>query len=179
MDFEWMAEVDRLKEKAAEFMNVWGRLQALEPVAMTDSAAAVRHQSLMERGAAIRDRISYLTSMVDKVFDWFASNGSEPPDTVAGLQGLGLLWVPAAVVAGAVALVVAWLSDAYVEVSKLETAERLIAQNVPPSEAWRITREEQPGMIGQLLGGIQNNFIVFTALGLAAWWIMQRRKKGA
>lgn len=178
MALDWLTEVNRLKEKAAEFTNVWGRLQALEPVARTDSAASVRYQNLVAKGASIRDRISYVTGLIDNAFNWFTEQGSEPSETVAGLHGLGIIGIGAAVVAGAAALVIGWLADAYVEISKLETAESLIAQNVPPSEAWRITREKQPGMIGQLLGGIQNNFIVFTALGLAAWWVMQQRKKG-
>lgn len=177
MDFEWMAEVDRLKEKAAEFTNVWERLQALEPVARTDSAASIRYQNLMAKGATIRDRISYVTGLIDSAFNWFTEQGSEPPETVAGLQGLGIIGIGAAVVAGAAALAIGWLADAYVEVYQLETAEGLVNQGVSPAEAWRITREEQPGMIGQLMGGIQNNFIVFTALGLAAWWVMQQRKK--
>lgn len=179
MALDWMTEVNRLKAKAAEFVNVWGRLQALEPVARTDSAASIRYQNLMAKGAAIRDRISYVTGLIDSAFNWFSEQGSEPPQTVAGLQGLGVIGIGAAVVAGAAALVIGWLADAYVEISKLETAEGLIAQNVTPAEAWRITRESEPGFIGQLFGGIQNNFIVFTALGLAAWWVTQQRKKGA
>lgn len=179
MDFEWLTEVNRLKEKAAEFTNVWGRLQALEPVARSDPAASVKYQSLMDRGAAIRDRISYITGLVDKVFDWFNSNGSAPADTVANLQGLGLLWVPVTIVAGAVAAIVAWLSDAYVSVKELETAKDLIAQGVAPADAYRIAREGEKGLIGGFLEGVRNNFVLFTALGLAAWWLTnQQRKRG-
>lgn len=179
MDFEWLREVEALKEKAAEFVNVFSRLQALESVARTDSAASQKYQSLMDRGVAIRDRISYVTGLIDRAFEWFTDQGSTPPETVANLQGLGLLWIPAAVVAGAVAAVVAWLSDAYVQVKELETAQQLIAQGVPPADAYRIAREGEKGIIGGFLEGVRNNFILFTALGLAAWWVTnQQRKRG-
>ena len=177
MDFEWLQEVERLKEKAAEFVNVFSRLQALEPVARTDPAAAQKYQSLMDRGVTIRDRISYVTGLIDKVFDWFASNGTNPPEAVAGLQGLGLLWVPVTIVAGAVAAIVAWLSDAYVSVKELETAKELIAQGVPPADAYRIAREGEKGLIGGFLEGVRDNFVLFTALGLAAWWVTNQAGK--
>lgn len=179
MDFEWLREVEALKEKAAEFVNVFSRLQALESVARTDAAASQKYQSLMDRGVAIRDRISYVTGLIDRAFEWFTDQGSTPPETVANLQGLGLLWIPAAVVAGAVAAVVAWLSDAYVQVKELETAQNLIAQGVPPADAYRIAREGEKGIIGGFLEGVRNNFVLFTTLGLAAWWITnQQRKRG-
>lgn len=179
MDFEWLQEVEKLKEKALEFTNVWDRLQELEPVARTDSVAYSKYQNLTDQGITIRDRISYVTGLIDKVFNWFADQGSPPPDTVANLQGLGVLWVPVTIVAGAVAAIVAWLSDAYVSIKELETARDLIAQGVSPQEAYKIARKGEKGLIGGILEGIGNNFILFTALGLAAWWITnQTRKRG-
>lgn len=178
MDFEWLQEVDRLKEKAAEFMSVWGRLQTLESVARAEPVMSQRYQSLMDRGVTIRDRISYITGLIDTVFDWFDSNGSPPPNTVSNLQGLGLLWVPVTIVAGAVAAIVAWLSDAYVSIKELETAQNLINQGVSPADAYRIAREEDKGIIGTFMEGVQNNFILFTALGLAAWYVTKQVKRG-
>lgn len=177
MDFAWVQEVERLKEKAAEFSDIFSRLQMLEPVARTNDAAYVRYQNLMARGNTIRDSVSYVTGLVDKVFDWFDSNGSAPPSTVQGLQGLGLLWVPIAVVSGAVAAIVGWLADAYVDVQELETAKELIAQGVSPADAYRIAREQEKGLIGGIFEGIRNNFVIFTALGLAAWWFTNKAGK--
>lgn len=177
MDFEWLREVETLKEKAREFINVFSRLQTLEPVAFSDPAAAQKYRSLMDRGVAIRDRISYITGLIDHAFEWFNSNGSSPPETVASLQGLGVLGVGVAVIAGAVAAVVVWLTDAYVQVRELETAESLIAQNVSPADAYRIAREGEKGIIGGFLEGVRNNFVLFTALGLATWWVTNKTRK--
>lgn len=179
MDFEWLREVENLKTKAAEFVGVFSRLQELEPIARTNDAAFTKYQSLMDRGVTIRDRISYVTGLVDKAFQWFTDQNSPPPETVANLQGLGLLWVPVTIVAGAVAAIVAWLADAYVSVQELETAKELIGQGVSPADAYRIAREGEKGLIGGFLEGVRNNFVLFTALGLAAWWITnQTRKRG-
>lgn len=177
MDFQWLQEVERLKEKAGEFITAFSRLQQLESVAKTNDAAYIKYNNLMTRGVEIKDRISYLTGLIDTVFEWFSGNGSEPPETVASLQGLGLLWVPVTIVAGAVAAIVAWISDAYVNIKELETAKELIAQNVSPSDAYRIAREQEQGVIGGFFQGIRNNFVLFTALGLAAWYITRQTGK--
>ncbi len=177
MDFQWRREVENLKEKAAEFVSVFSRLQELEPVARADPAAVQKYNSLMERGAVIRERISYVTGLIDKAFSWFNEQGSSPPETVANLQGLGVLWVPVTLVAGAIAAIVAWLSDAYVSVKELETAQALIAQGVAPADAYKIAREGNKGLIGGFFEGIRDNFILFAALGLAAWWLTNRARK--
>ncbi len=178
MDFEWQREVDKLKAKAAEFMSVFMRLSDLEPVARLDSTASLRYDNLMGVATAIRDRVAYVTGLIDGVFDWFASNGSEPPTTVAGMGQLGVLWVPVAVVAGAVAYIVSWLADAYIEVEQLDAVKALIDQGVTPAEAYRLVREQEKGLIGGFFEGITNNFILLTALGLAAWYLPRYLKKG-
>lgn len=179
MDFEWLQAVENLKAKAAEFMGVFSRLESLESVARADPAASIRYDNLMGAALAIRDRISYLTGLIDRAFDWFASNGSQPSDTVAGMGQLGVLWIPVAVIAGAAAYIVSWLADAYIETEQLEAVQNLIAQGVAPADAWRLVREEQDkGIIGNIFAGIQSNFIVFAALGLAAYYLPRYLKKG-
>lgn len=177
MDFEWVQEVERLKEKAAEFMGLFGRMEQLESIARTDSSAAIRWDSLMSTAVTIRDRISYMTGLIDRVFEWFSSNGSEPPQTVQGLGQLGLLWVPIAAVGAVIAVIVAWTTDAYVEVEKLEAAKELIDRGVSPAEAWRLVREQDKGLIGTFFEGVTNNFILLTALGLAAYYLPRYLKQ--
>lgn len=174
MDFQWLQEVERLKEKAGEFMSAFSHLEQLESVAKTNDAAFINYNNLMTRGVEIKDRISYLTGLIDTVFNWFSSNDQEPPETVASLQGLGLLWVPVTLVAGAVAAIVAWVSDAYVSIKELETAKELISKGVSPADAYKIAREQEQGVIGGFFQGIRNNFMLFTALGLAAWYITKQ-----
>lgn len=177
MDFEWVQEVERLKEKAAEFMGVFGRMEQLEPVARTDSSAAIRWDNLMGAAVAIRDRIAYLTGLIDSVFNWFSSNGSEPPQTVQGLGQLGVLWLPVAVIAAAVAVIVSWISDAYIEVEQLEAVKELIDRGVTPAEAWRLVREKEKGIIGSFFEGITSNFVLLTALGLTAYYLPRYLKQ--
>lgn len=178
MDFAWVQEVERLKAKAAEFMGLFGRMEQLEPVARADPSASIRWDNLMGVAVSIRDRISYLTGLIDNVFAWFSSNGSEPPQTVQGFGALGILWVPVAVIAAAVAAIVAWSTDAYIEVEKLEAAQAFIAQGASPAEAWRLVREQDKGIIGGFLEGVTNNFVLLTALGLAAYYLPRYLKKG-
>lgn len=175
---EWLQEVERLKTKAREFMGVFGRMQELEPIARMDSAASLRWDKLMGMALAVRDRISYVTGLIDNVFSWFNSNGSTPPQTIQGLGQLGIAWLPLAVVAGAIAYIVSWLTDAYIEVEQLETVKSLIDQGVQPADAYRLAREQDKGIIGSFFEGLQNNFLLFAGLGLAAYYLPRYIKKG-
>lgn len=178
MDFEWQAEVERLKEKAAEFMSVFTRLRNLESVARLDSSASLRYDNLMGVATAIQSRVSYVTGLIDSVFNWFNDQGSPPPNTVQGMGELGVLWVPVAVVAGAVAYIVSWLADAYIEVEQLEAVQELIAQGVSPADAYRLAREQKEGVISGIFSGIQKNFLLFAGLGLAAYYLPRYLKQG-
>lgn len=175
MDLQWIAEADKLKEKAAEFADVFARLQALEPVARSVSSVAVKFQSLMDEGVTIRERIKRITGLIDDVLGWFTEQGSEPPETIANLQGLGILWVPIAIVAGAVAAITAWLSKAYVQIEEIEAAQKLIEQGVPANEAFKMVRERK-GFLQTLSEGVTKNLVLYTALGLATWYIMKQAR---
>lgn len=83
-----------------------------------------------------------------------------------------------AVIATAVAVIVSWISDAYVEVEQLEAVKELIDRGVTPTEAWRLVREKEKGIIGSFFEGLTNNFVLLTALGLAAYYLPRYLKKG-
>ena len=106
-------KVSEFKARVAEFWDVFGRLQRLQPIAEQDPRARAEYSRLMGSASKITDKISEVTNTVKSLVGW-----------VGGLFGLGALpFVPIAVVVGAVTLITAWLVDAKVQLTELESVE--------------------------------------------------------
>lgn len=118
---DWTDAVNRLKEKAREFTAVYSTLlNAREGLSGNDLA---RVDALLRRGNIVRSTIDGIARTVGGIA------GLLPSKTLAGYARGGQLGalplVSIAVILGAIAAITAWLSDAYVEIKRLNLAEEV------------------------------------------------------
>lgn len=114
----WNQELARLKQLAREFTAVYNTLfQARDSLEGQDRE---RVDALLRRGNIVRASIDKVASGVDGIARLL------PTKTLSGNGGLGALpLIPIAVIAAAIAAITAWLSDAYVEVKRLNLADKV------------------------------------------------------
>jgi hypothetical protein len=133
---EWQAAVDNLKAKAQEFQRVFSQLQTDATNVPVELKPA--YDSLMSRGQWVKNQIQSITSGIDFGFNMFASNPILHGIRREGMGSLGVVQViPVAIIVGGVAVLGAWLADAYVMQSKINLAK---SSKAKPGEI--------PGIIG-------------------------------
>lgn len=141
-------KVAELKEKAAEFTRVFGRLEELKSIAYADPAAKSKWDSLMGAAHAVMKKVRAVTGWIDSVYGSITNLfGVDITDSELEDNTLGLAFIPIAVILGALAAITAWLSNAYVQLKELEAVEALIKQNVAPTDAYKLVRGEQGGIL--------------------------------
>lgn len=116
---EWSAKVNELKARAAEFMQLFNDLSSRADQAAAAGMSA-EYNALMSRGASIKAQVQQVTSAIDNVYNsvsnLFGLSG-------AGFGELGIIpLIPIAIIVGAIALLVKWISDAYTMRNKLAAA---------------------------------------------------------
>lgn len=117
---EWQNYVDNFKAKAKTFVNEYLTLQKREDIAALDPTVKKEYDSLMSKGSYIFNTIKSIASKLDFAIDNLMNGNTNT------LNGMGVLpLLPIAVLAGAIAAIVAWLSDAYVMNRKLDALEKL------------------------------------------------------
>lgn len=120
---EWNAAVADLRAKASEFVRVYERLQQARLTATPEQRGRI--DALLSRGRWVMATVRGITASVDWGANLF-------PKNLAGLAvqrgAMGALpLIPLAAIVGGVAVITAWLSDAYVELRKMDLAEQGIA----------------------------------------------------
>lgn len=121
---EWQAAVDNLKMKAQEFQRVFSELQADAANVPADLKSS--YDSLMSRGNWVKAQIQSITNGIDFGFNMFSQtplmNGVRQ---MGGLNSLGILpLIPIAIITGGLAVIVAWLADAYTMQQKINIAKQ-------------------------------------------------------
>lgn len=137
-----VSQLQRLKDRVAEFLSARQHLLEIGPaVARSDDEQLMaEYGELLERADFLESKISAATSAVDQVIRW--GRGALGLDGVRELGQLGVVWfLPATVIAGAVALIGYWLAD-YAKFARKfreqqRIAEQLRQQGVDPAEAER------------------------------------------
>lgn len=116
---KWNEELARLKALAREFTAVYNTLFAARE--NLTGADRERVDALLRRGNIVRASIDKVASGVDGVARLL------PTKTLSSYGGLGaaIPLIPIAVIAAAIAAITAWLSDAYVEVKRLNLADKV------------------------------------------------------
>jgi len=121
---EWENAVNNFKQKAKSFVNEYLALQNRENIAALDPKTKSEYDSLMKKGSYIFETIKSLAAKMDYAISNLMGGNSN------ALNGMGILpLLPIAVIAGAVAAIVAWLSDAYIMNRKLDSIEKLHAES--------------------------------------------------
>lgn len=143
-------KVEDFKNQAAEFARVFSRMRELRYIAEQDASASIRYADLMGLGNTIMDKVQYVTGLIDSVYGWVGNFfGVETRDEY--LNDIGAVpLIPIAVIVGASAFIVTWLSKAYVQLRELEAVERLLNEGYTAEEAYKLARGEQGGIMGTI-----------------------------
>lgn len=116
---EWSNQVASLKAKASEFGQLFQQLLGMDPG--PGSPYKSEYDAIMGRGTTIKQQISNVTSGIDGIL-----NAARGAFSLSGMNmgGLGVIpLIPIAVIVGAIALLVGWLTDAYNLRAKLAAAK--------------------------------------------------------
>lgn len=116
---EWQAAVDNLKGKAAEFQRMFTALQ--NDAASVPPELKPKYDALMARGQWVKNQIQSITSGIDFGFNMFSSTPlMHGIKQIGGMNAMGILpLIPIAIITGGVAVIVAWLADAYTMQQKI------------------------------------------------------------
>lgn len=131
--------LQRFKDKATEFMQVFTRLGSMEDIPPN---LQQEYSELMDTGSNIFGTVSWITSSVDSVTgffsDFFEFDGVQATrDFINGeTDQLGIIpLVPIAAVTGAIAFMSKYVSDVYLFERKVTEQKRLVASGISEREA--------------------------------------------
>lgn len=160
---EWTAKVNELKARAAEFMNLFSDLETRQAQAAAAGLSA-EYNNLMSRGATIKARVLQVTNAIDGVYNsvsnLFGLSGFKPG---SGLGNLGLIpLIPIAIIVGAIALMVSWITDAYTMRNKLAAAQAVGAN---AAQITQIASGGGGGLLSTVTGGLMGNVGLFLMIG--------------
>lgn len=131
-----MASIDELKARTAEAMRLYDRLRTRQALA-TKAGLVSEYSGVVSRFARVRDALQKLTdtgSLTDAVRVLW--NGEVGALGVAPI----IAWAGASVaIAGALAAISAWLTDAYKLDARLTAYERALAAGQTPEQAAKAT----------------------------------------
>lgn len=117
---QWDNKLAELKAKGKEFNTLFDELKNKENFVKQFPTLYENYLSLMKKGEWIRDTISTITRGVDYGTNLLFGTTKPPINKMGALQ-----LVPIAVMVSALSAVSAWIASAYVELEKIQTAERL------------------------------------------------------
>ena len=127
---EWQQKVDALKVKAKEFAETYNALAARKDIAARNEKVNAEYNALMAKGEWLKSSISFITNKIDSVYNSFFRK-SEPSSM--GIAPLAV--VPVVAIAGSIAAMTAWLSDAYILNRKLNHIESQVEGGISSDEA--------------------------------------------
>jgi hypothetical protein len=127
----WNETVADLKEKAAEFMALFTRLKAIQSNPNLSPVERSRVDAIVRRGEVVKTTVATLAKSIDGIANVL------PRNLLSGVVksgGLGILpLIPIAAIAAAIAVMTAWISDAVVELERLELAEKVRSDGGDPA----------------------------------------------
>lgn len=162
--------VNRFKRKADEFWSAYKRLESLEPIAMQSADTAASYNRVMGSGQSITENIEDTADRIREAVSWGAMSGIQVNPGQLGALGL----LPVAIIAAAIAAMGIWLSDAYVEIRKLESIKTMIGEGTDPKTAGDIVRGDGGGF-GGAFGSELGKAAGFAAIvGIGIWYLMRK-----
>lgn len=170
-------KIAEFKDKAAEFMRVFTRMEELKSVAYADPAAKLRYDQQMSLASSIMNKIRYVTGLIDSAYGSITNLfGMDTVNQEIHDNNLGLAFVPLAVIAGATVAIVAWTSKAVIQLKELEAVRELMAEGATAEQAYKLVRQENGGLLGPLLGPIGDAAGWLILLG-GAFWLFNRMRR--
>jgi len=167
--------VQMFKDRVRKFWQVYQDLENRAdevPNALKD-----QYSSLMSQGSYIRSTIETITNTYDEVSTWLSDVwgyfGAAGIDARLGNLGFAVT-VPLAIVVGASALIVKWLSDAYAMQKKLDTVQRLQNQGYNADQAASIVKNATTGSSLISFSGLKQPLII-GVLAVAGLWYANKR----
>lgn len=142
----WSASVNDLRNKANEFVTVFAKLKKIQANPNLSAAELTKVNAIIKRGETVKSTVGTLTKSIDGIANIL------PRNLLSGVVksgNLGILpLIPIAAITAAIAAMTVWLSDAYVEVERLELAEKV-----------RIDGGNPASVLGGGIGGVN-------------WWVI-------
>jgi len=135
---EWQNAVDNFKTKSKDFLKLFETLQNRKSIAYQNEATKKEYDKLINKGGWIYSTIADIAKKLDFFQDTIGTNR---------LNSMGVLpLVPIAIIAGAVAVITAWMADALVLNKKLDVIERLALQGTDPVKLSESLSEGEAGL---------------------------------
>jgi len=150
---EWNSKVAQLKDAVASFETTYANLQSQSDIAKSDPVLYADYSNLMDRGAYVKTVITDTINKLGGALDYAKSVVG-----VSGMADLGVLpLIPIAVIAGALALITKWLTDAYAMSKKLnllqQTYDDAKAAGASPAQLAAISHDAALQSSGGLFDG--------------------------
>ena len=166
--------VSEFKTKADEFWSAYKRLEELEPIAMQTPDTQRSYNRVMGGGQRITGTIEGAATTVKSAVGWAGSLFGM--DNVRERVNLGALGIwPIAIVAAAIAAIAIWLSEAYVEINKLESMKEMIREGTAPSVAGEIVRSGGGDTFGTAFGSEIGKAVAIAGVAAIGIWFVMRR----
>lgn len=115
----WDSAVADLKRRAQEFAGVYKWLAQRESIAARDPAVKREYDAVMNRGTTVKKTVEKTTGGID----WLTGTIKQKLGIHENVTMGALPLIPVAVIAAAVAMMTAWLADAYKLQSKIQYME--------------------------------------------------------
>lgn len=142
----FMDKVREFKRKADEMWNLFTRLRAKRDLAYSTPETRASYDRVMGRAeriiAKVEEYVPQAQAIISTVGSMFGAFGMDRR------EALGQLGIPMLAIFGIGALITTmtvWISDAYVELQKLEAVQRFIDQGMTPTEATEAARGKGDG----------------------------------
>lgn len=170
----WYDLVGKFRNLANQFMSSWNYLLSQQAYVNAHPELKSDYTALMSRGVSLRSTIESTLSTIQGAMDWLKN-----------WFGLGLIpLIPIAVLAGSIALVTKWVTDAYALKARIDEQQRLEAKGLTPQQAANVLKqsagEPSKGIFDTLAANVQNIAIGAVVIGgvLIGVRYMRRRQRG-
>ena len=161
------SEYQRFMAKLAEFNRVYDALVGKGRVAATDPELESEYKELMSDADMIKGVIKRATDAID----WVRMQVDQTVSVFNGMGNLGILpivaWGAASLaMAGAIAYMSSWISEAYQWAKKAEIAEQMSAAGASGSDIAAAIKQANPW----------GNLVTLGGLALAGWLLYRYAK---
>lgn len=177
---EWNAKIAQLKSAVSDFEKTYAALQSQKSIAQKDPVLYADYTAIMERGNYVKTVITDTLSKLGSALNYVKNTVG-----MSGMGDLGALpLIPIAVIAGALALISKWLTDAYAMNKKLNLLDKTYndakAAGASPQQLQAIAHDAALQNTGGLFngaGGVLDKAIVILIIGGALYLLAPTIKK--
>lgn len=172
---EWWNLVARFRQAAGQVDQVLTRLRQQEGAARSSPELSSEYDAVMRRAVELRATIADYLGRIDSAVQWLKGAGAWIADTF-GLNGLGAIpaLIGIAAIAGALAAVTGFLTDAWSLSKRIEEQQRLESRGLSPQEAAAIVQQTTLESAG---GQWLKLLVPAIGLGVVAWLVINHSRR--